>query len=190
MAGRPRSTNLDSALTDATAELLAEVGYAATTVDAIGARSGVPKSSLYRRWSSKAELVFAAVVHNAEISAPDTGSLPGDLLELSARIVATLDAPSARSALPGLLADLMNDPDLSQRFHTAVIGAQRALVQHVLDRAAGRGELNRSVDARDVHAQLLGTTYAWLVLVGEPPPPDLPRRLAAAAHATITAEES
>lgn len=189
MAGRPRSPQLDATLTEATAQLLAEVGYAATTVNAIAARSGVPKSSLYRRWSSKAELIFAAVVHGADITVPDTGTLEGDLLELAERIFAALDNPPARAALPGLLADLMTDAGVMARFHHYVIGTQRALVQLVLDRAIDRGELRRPVDSTDLHAQLLGTAYAWIALVGEPTPVDLPQRLATAAHTVITHQE-
>jgi AcrR family transcriptional regulator len=185
MAGRPRSADLDVALTDATAQLLAEIGYIATTVDAIAARAGVPKSALYRRWSSKAELVFATVVHGPVIMVPDTGALGSDLVELARRIVATLTAPAARQALPGLLVDLANDPKLVQRFHDDVIGKQRALVQSVIDRAVARGELDESIRADDLHAQLLGTAYAWTALVGEPAPRDLPERLAGAAHAVL-----
>jgi AcrR family transcriptional regulator len=190
MAGRPRSRDLDVTLTEVTAQLLGEVGYAATTVDAIAARSGAPKSTLYRRWSSKAELVFAAIVHGADITVPDTGSLASDLAELARRIVAALEKPSARLALPGLLADLASDPQLMQRFHDNVVGAQRALVQLILDRAADRGDPHVPVSAADLHAQLLGTAYAWIFLVGEAAPHDLPERLAGAARALLTPWEA
>jgi len=190
MAGRPRVPELDAALTEATSSLLAEVGYAATTVNVIAARAGVPKSTLYRRWSSKAELVFATVVHGPVITVPDTGGLDTDLIELSRRIVAALDTERARLALPGLLADLQRDPALRHRFHREVVGAQRALVQLVLDRAVDRGELPEPVAATDAHAQLLGTAYAWTVLFSEPAPPDLAERMATAAHSAVIRKDA
>jgi len=188
--GRPRAPELDEALTEAASSLLAEVGYAAATVNAIAARAGVPKSTLYRRWSSKAELVFATVIHGSFIAVPDTGGLDTDLLELSRRIVSALDTPPARLALPGLLADLQSDPALRQRFDREVISAQRALVQLVLDRAVGRGELSEPVAATDLHAQLLGTAYAWTSMFGEPSPPDLAERMACAAHSVIIRKDA
>lgn len=190
MAGRPRASELDAALTESASTLLDEVGYAATTVNAIAARAGVPKSTLYRRWSSKAELVFATVVHGPSISVPDTGGLDTDLLELSRRIVAALDTQRARLALPGLLADLQRDPALRQRFDREVIGAQRALVQLVLDRAVDRGELSEPVAAIELHAQLLGTAWAWTSLFGEPAPTDLAEQMATAAHSAVIRKEA
>jgi len=187
VAGRPRAPELDEALTEAASSLLAEVGYAAATVNAIAARAGVPKSTLYRRWSSKAELVFATVIHGSFIAVPDTGGLDTDLLELSRRIVSALDTHPARLAL---LADLQSDPALRQRFDREVISAQRALVQLVLDRAVDRDELSEPVAATDLHAQLLGTAYAWTSMLGEPSPPDLAERMAFAAHSVIIRKDA
>lgn len=186
MAGRPRSKDVDDAIAAAVTLLLAEEGYAATTVDAVAEHAGVPKSTLYRRWSSKAEMVFETSVHRPDLApADDTGSVAGDLLELCRSIIGSLLRPAARNAVPGLLGDLFGDPETAARFRRDFLGTERELVHVLLDRAAARGEVPPGVDAAAVHAQLLGTAFAWIVLFGDPVPSDLPERLTAAALASL-----
>ena len=77
--GRPRSEASHHAIIEATLELLIESGYGALTMDAVRTRAGVGKATIYRRWSSKEELVSdAIVVLHEEFDTPDTGSLRGD----------------------------------------------------------------------------------------------------------------
>src|SRR4051794_33161402 len=78
--GRPRDQRAEGAILDATVALVGEVGFGNLTVDAVAARAGVGKATIYRRWASKEELVIAAVTclrHGVE--APDTGSVVDDL---------------------------------------------------------------------------------------------------------------
>lgn len=79
--GRPRDAGRDRALLDATLAVLAESGYGGLTTAAVAARARVSTATLYRRWSSKEELVIAAAALHGEVSydQPDTGSLEGDL---------------------------------------------------------------------------------------------------------------
>lgn len=189
--GRPRSSSIDVAVSQAVHHLLATRGYSALSIEQVARAAGVGKAAIYRRWASKAEMVFALVVHDAAIEAPaDQGSLAGDLRVLTERVVAVLSAPAARHCLPGLLADLHDDPALAARFKASFIGAERRLVQTLLKRATARGELSGQPDPADVHAQLLGTAFTWIVLVNDEPPPDLARRIASAVLATLTKEEA
>ncbi|HKJ02785.1 MAG TPA: helix-turn-helix domain-containing protein, partial [Longimicrobiales bacterium] len=65
---------MDRSLLGAALQLLAQEGYAALTMEAIAARAGVGKATLYRRWKSPAEVVAAAVAERVEeIRVPDTG---------------------------------------------------------------------------------------------------------------------
>src|SRR4249920_852730 len=75
--GRPRSSEADQAILDAALEVFAGAGYDGLTIEAVADRAGVAKSTIYRRYQDKAELLLAAVECSAEIStpAPDTGSL-------------------------------------------------------------------------------------------------------------------
>src|SRR5689334_4055737 len=92
--GQPR----EAAILDAAGALLAELGYEALTIDAVAARAGSSKATIYRRWRNKAQLVKAVLdaldaEHNAEI--PDTGALRSDL-------VAVLRAARDRATAPYL----------------------------------------------------------------------------------------
>ncbi len=78
--GRPRSAQSHQAILQAALELLAEVGFAAMSMDAIAARAGVGKTTIYRRYASKEELVADAIESiREEIVIPDTGNFQSDI---------------------------------------------------------------------------------------------------------------
>jgi AcrR family transcriptional regulator len=103
--GRPRDTTIDDRAIAATLDLLTEVGYEQTTIQSVAKRAGLHASALYRRWHSRVELIEAAVFPGFD--PPDvrpTGDLRADLRRLVRVYAATLTAPAARAAMPGLLA--------------------------------------------------------------------------------------
>jgi len=106
---------------------------------------------------------------------------------LSERIVDDLRQPTAASALPGVLADLADQPRLREHFPGVFIAGERALIADQLDRARDRGELAADADPDLVHAQLLGTIFATLFLLDLPATHDLAQRVAAV---TTTALET
>lgn len=115
-AGRPRDPRIDSAILSATAELLVQIGYSNLSLAAVAERAGTTKSALYRRWSSKAELV-----HEAAFPAAPTAlqAAAGDIAaDIRMMIAATRDVfttPVVRAALPGLVADMTADAELNAR---------------------------------------------------------------------------
>jgi len=184
--GRPRSAAVDEALARAVCRLLTDQGYAALSIEQVASVAKVAKTAIYRRWASKAEMVFAVVIHDEAIELPaDQGTLAGDLRVLTERVVALLGTPAARHALPGLLADLRGDPVLAKRFHASFIEAERQLIESLLRRSVRRGELTEQPDPADVHAQLLGTAFAWIFLLTDTPPADLASRIASSVLATL-----
>lgn len=185
--GRPRDSRVDDAIRDAVRELIAEVGYAGLTVDAVAARARVGKAAIYRRYASRVELVFAGLVHGREPHPlPDTGSLHGDLIGLADVVLAAFSDPVVTAATPGLLADLEQHPDIAERFQRTFIAAERAEVSGILQRAFARGELAVQADPALVHAAVLGTTFAWIFLLGQPPSPELAARIAALTEVGLT----
>lgn len=170
-------------------ELLVEVGYAGLTTEAVAARARVSKGALYRRYRSKAQLVFASAIHATTLRPVNTGSLRGDLALLSERIVAALGPPAAAAAIPGLLADLAKDPQLRLDVHAMFIASERTLIAQVLEQARARGELAQPVDADLVHALLLGSVFAALFLLDLPPSAELAQRLAALTATAVEGED-
>lgn len=173
-------------MSGAVVRLLADKGYAAMSIEQVASMANVAKTAIYRRWGSKAEMVFAVAVHGESIDPlPDSGSLAIDVGRLAERVVALLSMPAARQAMPGLLSDLRGNAVLAERFEDVFIAAERRLIEGVLHRARLRGDLVSGVDPADVHAQLLGTAFAWLFLMGGQPPDDVARRITAALLATL-----
>lgn len=177
--GRPREERADTAITGAVLALLEEVGYASLTMEAVAARAGVGKATLYRRYSSKVDLVFANAIHGSTLRAPDTGSLRGDLALLGRRIVADLGPPATVAAVPGLLADMAGIPKMRAHIQSVLIASERTVIAEILDRARTRGELARSEDPDLVHALLLGSIFAAIFLLDLSPTDELGQRLAA-----------
>lgn len=125
----------------ATRELLTEIGYSGISIDAVAARAGVGKPTVYRRYSNKTALVFEAVFGKTKAQTdPDTGSLASDLREAYRWAVEEFAAPAARAALPGLIADLAANPQLAELVRTQVIGPEYARVRAALERARERGD--------------------------------------------------
>ena len=153
--------------------LLEEHGYAATTIERIAARASVGKGALYRRWRSKAEIVFASLVHPTELgAAPDTGSLAGDLAVVAGIVSERLTDPTAAAALAALAAELRTDPDLAGALQERLFAEERRWFAAILAAAAGRGELrDDAVDPELVRQAVVGPfALATLFSPAEPPP--------------------
>lgn len=96
-------------------EILSEVGYDRTTMEAIASRAGVGKATIYRRYNNKQELLLAAVDEHATCLLPaiDTGELRGDLIQLISEHIKVLKSPDGE-LLMSLLAIAHRDPELGK----------------------------------------------------------------------------
>jgi AcrR family transcriptional regulator len=135
--GRPRDPRVDTAIHQATLELLVEDGYQATTIQAIARRAGVSAPSVYRRWSSKAELIEEAVFPSG-LLAPEaiTGDVITDLKPYCLQILQYLSDPAIRAAIPGLLVEYQNDHQLWQHGIERSVTPMRASFEAYLTKTA------------------------------------------------------
>jgi AcrR family transcriptional regulator len=167
--GRPRDPQRRRAILDAAMALIAEVGYDRMTIDAIAARSGVSKPTLYRRWPhGKPEIVADAIRerHAEKGTVPDTGSLRGDLLALvAAQTGKLLDDVHVAC---GLLTQMRTSPELAAVMQEHVLAEERSRYDTILARARARGEL----PARRVSplfAEVAGSiVFGRVTITGEP----------------------
>jgi AcrR family transcriptional regulator len=163
-AGRPRDPRIDSAILAATAELLVDIGYSNLSLAAVAERAGTTKSALYRRWSSKAELV-----HEAAFPVAPTALLTpaGDFAaDIQMMIEATRDVfttPVVRAALPGLVADMTADAELNARV-MARFADLFALVRIRLREAIERGEAHPDIDPDRLIELIGGATMLRMLL--------------------------
>ncbi|MFT4227227.1 TetR/AcrR family transcriptional regulator [Micropruina sp.] len=162
-----RRARTDARLAETVGDLLGRLSYAGLTIERVASESGVAKTTIYRRWGTKAEMVFDLAIHRAEEQPSiDTGSLAGDIAVLAGRAVRLVAAEPGRAVLPGLLADMSGDSELTDRLRQGFIAAARDDIAVILDRAEGRGELSTGASVTDVHAALLGIPYAQVHLLG------------------------
>jgi AcrR family transcriptional regulator len=185
-SGRPREARIDAAVGEAVHELLAREGYAGTTIERVAANAGVGRGAVYRRWRSKAEMVFAAVIHSADLPAPvDSGTLEGDLVALAERIADLTGTDHARAALAGLVAEMAGDPELARALEERMFAAERRYLALILDRARARKELGRA-EPELVRRLLVGPIALTPLFAptAQPRPRDVARLVAAGLLAT------
>jgi AcrR family transcriptional regulator len=162
-AGRPRDPQVDAAIRTATLELLVEEGYQATTIQAIARRAGVSAPSIYRRWSSKAELVEAAVFPSDLVEPTgDADDVSVELADYCYRILSYLAQPPVRVAIPGLLTEYQTDPQMWQRLTARTLTPMRESFEAFL-RDTGR-EPGGSVEA--LFEVMMGALFARALNVG------------------------
>ncbi|MGW4035318.1 TetR/AcrR family transcriptional regulator [Streptomyces sp. NPDC004778] len=146
--GRPRSTAADAAILEATRASLVDLGWSKLTMSDVATRAGVAKTTLYRRWAGKNELVVDAVaVLFDELELPDRGSLAGDVQGVVLQFAALLERPEARTALMAVVAESTRDDSLRHRIRSAIVDRQKRLVLLGRERAQARGELRYEDDA-------------------------------------------
>jgi AcrR family transcriptional regulator len=158
--GRPRSSTADQAILDAALALLADAGYDGLTIEAVADRAGVAKSTIYRRYKDKAELLLAAVECStaATTVAPDTGSVAGDLFELARNLRRILTTTDVGRTLPATLAATARHPALAH-VHRAFIARRRRNAFAAVERGIERGELGTDTDAELLVDMIVGPLF-------------------------------
>ncbi|MCX4765043.1 TetR/AcrR family transcriptional regulator [Streptomyces sp. NBC_01275] len=140
--GRPRSAAADAAILAATRAALVDLGWSKLTLGDVATRAGVAKTTLYRRWAGKNELVVDAVAELFdELELPDRGSLAADIEGVVLQFAAILARPEARSGLMAVVAESTRDDALRARIRDSIVEPQKDLVLEGRARAQARGEL-------------------------------------------------
>lgn len=152
----------------ATIEELGRIGYGALSIEDVANRAGVNKTTVYRRWPTKAELVRAALrsMGDESVCEASTGSLRGDLLAVGRSIIAFAESSEGRSILRMLLAERM-EPELAE-IAASLRREREANPRALVDEAVARGELARSTDALLLMEALFGSIVQRLFISHEP----------------------
>lgn len=170
--GRPRDPALDERILEQVLALLGTHGYARLTLDELAARSGVAKTTILRRWPSKAAVAAAGIERLALQSAdvPDYGSLRDDIHALLQGAVDTF-ARGRGQFVPRLLREAGHHPEIANLVNT-VLHTRRQAYRKVLALAIARGELSPSVDQELLIDLLIGPLWLRLLLTYDPITPE------------------
>ena len=165
-----RSARTEKAILDAARELLAENGVRALTVEGVAARSGVAKTTIYRRWRGKDELALAVLIDMVEkvVATPDLGDTRAELISFVDAAVKILGSTLMGRVMQGLISDLAANPELARAFQERVVAMRVAEVRRLIERGIERGELQPDADVELAHELLFGPVYYRLLLSGAP----------------------
>src|SRR5205823_2180699 len=168
----------ESAILEATLDVLGEVGYDRLTIDAVAARAKASKATVYRRWPGKAALVVDAMAlinplkptepgAEAQCHWPDTGSLRGDLLAGCRNFVDRLNTDEGKLVLAVMTAQA-RDPELARAMRESTYDDKRRSCRILVDRAITRGELTSDTGADTFTEVLPALMFNRLLVTGEP----------------------
>lgn len=163
-SGRPRSIHADQAILEATLDLLAEVGYESMSIEAIASRAGVGKTTIYRRYTSKEELVADAIESlRDDLAIPDTGSFWGDMDILINNAAKKIDSPLGRQTLALIVSTASSNPQFAEVYWTKYTKLRREAFSKILERAKSRGEIHKDADVDLIIDLVSGSLYYALI---------------------------
>jgi AcrR family transcriptional regulator len=174
--GRPRDPQADEAIIDATIALLVAEGLDRVSMEAVAARAGVGKATIYRRWPSKEALVIDAVARRSD---PLPASPPPGVFHIGGTIreqlVAVLEGIAAMSRtgvgrlLPCMVGATVSNPVLAAHYRERILGPRRARMAEILTRAVEVGALREDIDVDVAMDLVVGPLLYRVVFAGEVP---------------------
>lgn len=167
MAGE-RGPALDQRILDAAVDVVADRGVEGFSVDAVAARAGVARTTVYRRWSDRYELLVAAVRHrDRRVPTPNTGDLRRDLFEVLSALAQLTAEPDAVPFMLAVLRGAATDPRIAEH-HRRLADEHERPVLTVLQLARARGELPEGVDLEAAVDAVVGPLLARVLLRRQP----------------------
>lgn len=183
-----RTSRVRAAVLDAALLVLAEVGYTGLTIERIAERSGVNKTTIYRRWQTKEAVLAAAIdeVASDEFPIPATGSIDGDLRAFGRGLVdfLTSDSPALAGIVRAMFSDAAQEPliaGLKRDFFASRYEGAAGMVEA----AIARGELPADVDVREFVGLVAAPIYYRKLVTEEPLDHAVADRAAATALAAV-----
>jgi AcrR family transcriptional regulator len=143
----------------------------ALTVEGVAARSGVAKTTIYRRWRDKWELALDAVMIDMlpRFANPvDVGDTRKELITFLDAVTKLWASPPYGPAMQGLVSEIATEPELARVYREQVVEPRREQLRPVIERGIARGDLRPETDVRLVHELLVGPILYRLLLSGPP----------------------
>ena len=159
--GRPRSEQAEQAIIDAALELFGERGVDGVCVETVAARAGVGKATIYRRWSSKEDLLIAALsTMKSPLRQPRGDSVREDLIQIVTAIAKDAGDPRFVRQFAMLHGEASQYPRLMARYSETVVEPRREIIRSVLRGGIEAGDLRADLDVEIAMLSLTGTVMA------------------------------
>ncbi|WP_219462277.1 TetR/AcrR family transcriptional regulator [Nonomuraea rhizosphaerae] len=159
------------AILDAARALVTELGYGKVTIEAIAARAGVGKQTIYRWWPGKGAVIldsFLVLSEGAEgLALPDTGDVEADLKAVMRATVAEFADPGFEAPVRALNTEIANDPDLARQYREKLAGPVDEAKKERLRSAQRAGQIAADADLDLALELLYAPLYQrWLLRAG------------------------
>lgn len=153
-----------------TLDLGQEIGYAKLTIEAVAARAGAGKHTIYRRWPSKGALLLDSLLclHESALAYPDTGDVIADLRAQIYGAVDLLAGPSFGPLFRALIGEAQYDPQLAAALNERFITPLADKTVARLKAARDQGQLSPDFDLTLAMAILSGPLYFQLLITQGP----------------------
>lgn len=169
----PRIERSRRVILEATIEELGEVGYGALTIEAVAARAGVGKSTIYRHWPGKLALVEDAIrTLKAVVLVPEAGTLRERVTAFLERLAVLVEESTYSACMPALIEAAERDPQVRE-FHCRFSMERRTVLVDVLRAAVESGELPSDTDPELLADALVGPIVMRRLMMYEPFDPKL-----------------
>jgi len=159
--GRPRSERADRAIIDAALSVFAESGTEGLCIERVAARAGVGKSTIYRRWPGKEDLLLDAIgALQNPLPEPAGESVREDLVTILGAMRDSVADPRRAREFALLLGEGAKYPRLMARYVETMLEPRREVIRSVLRRGAAGGELRPDADIEVALFMLTGAVLA------------------------------
>jgi AcrR family transcriptional regulator len=143
-----------------THQMMSETGLSGVSIDEVSKRSGVAKTTIYRHWSSRADLLLEACSRlGSKPETPDTGSFRGDVETLAMEFASLLRTTPAAKILPSIVDAAEHDTKIAKLLHAQVHAGVMASLYEVIERAQKKNEIGRIQDASYLIARIVGPLF-------------------------------
>ena len=162
-----RRARSDKAILNATRALLEEHGVRGLTIEAVAERSGVAKTTIYRRYRDRDDLALAVLIEDTESfrTPPDLGDTRKELVRF---VKEATEIILRGSVIQGIASEVATNPDLGQTYRERIIDVRLAEVGAIVERGIARGDLRPDTDVRVAHELLVGPLMYRLIFSGMP----------------------
>ena len=163
----PRVERSRRVILSAALDVLAELGYGGLTIEAVAARAGVGKSTVYRHWSGKLDLVDDAICTLKTAAFPTTGSVRERVTELLRQVAAAVANSTWSRCLPAIIEAAERDPE-TMAIHRRLAGERRQLLIDLLAEGVATGQVPADTDLGLLADCLVGPIILRRLLLHEP----------------------
>ncbi|WP_335970636.1 MULTISPECIES: TetR/AcrR family transcriptional regulator [Streptomycetaceae] len=187
--GRPRSQSRKAAILAAAGDLMMEGGLKAATMEAIAARAGVGKATVYKWWPSRGAVALEGFMLRAADSwrLPENASAEESLRVIAVAAVRLFTQSPAGPLMRALAADAQSDPEIAQALREQWLSPRRAVTTEVLREGMRSGELRPDLDIPATIDMIFGPIYFRLLFDHEPMDEEFAARAVRQAMAGIGA---